>query len=132
MTYESFVKESMNAVNPDVLTSELEKRVALLLQLSLNCLIMFEIFSKRSTSLCSLRVELEMTRKVAFSNMTTSSASQMFPNATSCSWRMSTFGMSVVTIVDHALYSVSSQMDVRKHWIFTRPTFSQIPVTAPA
>ena len=47
------------------------------LQLSLNCLIMLEIFSKRWTSGWSLRVDCAMTRNVDRSNRTTSSASQM-------------------------------------------------------
>lgn len=38
--------------------------------LSLNCLMMLEIFSKRCTSECTLSVACEMTRNVAFSNST--------------------------------------------------------------
>ena len=44
------------------------------LQLSLNCLMMFEIFSYRCWSVCSFCVACEITRNVAFSNSTTSSA----------------------------------------------------------
>jgi hypothetical protein len=39
--------------------------------LSLNCLMMLEIFSKRCTSALAVCVAWEITRKVAFSNSTT-------------------------------------------------------------
>jgi hypothetical protein len=54
------------------------------MQLNLNILIMFEIFSKRCGSLNSKRdsrfVECDMSRNVAFSNSTTSSASHASVN----------------------------------------------------
>lgn len=61
------------------------------------------------------RVELcEITRKVARSKSTTSSAAQMLLKSLSWVSRSSTFGIREYTICDHALYRVSSQIDVAK------------------
>uniref|UniRef100_A0A6B0U2Z2 Putative secreted protein n=1 Tax=Ixodes ricinus TaxID=34613 RepID=A0A6B0U2Z2_IXORI len=76
---------------------------ASLLQLSLNCLMMLETFSKRCTSWCCLRWQWLMMRKVAFSKSRTSLASMMLVNC----WRLVsscwTLGTNVYTMEDHAL-----------------------------
>jgi hypothetical protein len=74
----------------------------LYLQLSLNCLIMLEIFSWRCGSACLRSVASAMTRKVARSNNTTSSASQMSQKLRRCVVSTAMLGISACTIDDHA------------------------------
>ena len=57
ITYVLGVRMSMKAVKFEFLTSMLWNEDWNLLQLSLNCLMMFEIFSKRWVSLCDFCVE---------------------------------------------------------------------------
>lgn len=81
---------------------------------SLNCLMMLDTFSKRCESEWCLSWQWEMTRKVARSNSSTSSASSIVANWWSEFSSDLTFGMSWYTMELHARYNVSSQIDVRK------------------
>ncbi len=75
---------------------------ALPMQASLSCLTMLLIFSKRCLSRCERRVREDTTRKVAFSNSTTSSASQASASPERARPRASTLGTSAYTIDDQA------------------------------
>lgn len=68
------------------------------LQLSLNCLMMFEIFSNLCTSPCVCKVLLAITRNDARSNSTASSPPQVLQNVSSsvCNWPM--FGIKLYTM----------------------------------
>lgn len=56
----------------------------------------------------------DISKKVAFSNKTTSSAPHNLLNCCNCDSSWSTFGIREYTIWDQALYKVSSQIDVAK------------------
>merc|ERR550537_1196360 len=83
---------------------------------NLNCFTMLDTFSKRCWSCIEPRVWLEMTRNVLSSKSTTSSASHSVQIHSSWLDSLSMFGIIEFTMVDQALYSVSSQIDVGKHW----------------
>jgi hypothetical protein len=68
----------------------------------------------------------EMTRKVALSNKTISSAPQMELNSSNCDSRTCTLGIRLYTICDQALYRVSSQIEVAKHFILKLQTNTDI------
>ena len=76
------VKTSMNAVKREFWTSIFSNCAWDFAQLSLNCLTMFEIFSKRCASAyccsCACVEVWQITRNVARSNSTTSSARQIY------------------------------------------------------
>jgi hypothetical protein len=75
---------------------------------------MLLIFSKRWGSRCaalSLDVLWEMTRNVARSKRTTSSASMILAKLSRCRWRADTFEMRDTTIDDHALWCVGVGVD---------------------
>lgn len=80
------------------------------MQLSLNCFIMFEIFSNLCTSSWFTASWWVITKKVLRSNKTASLAPIVEQNC----WRLSSsyliFGSRMLTICDQALYRVSSQM----------------------
>ena len=106
------------------------KWAASLEQLNLNCLMMLDIFSNLWTSLCWCLCAWEITKNVAFSNRRTcinksvqlhqsnwnlaSSASRISANSLRELSMSLTLGISMYTILDHALYRVSSQMLVLK------------------
>jgi len=58
----------------------------------------------------------EITRKVARSKSTTSSAAHIALKSVSCAFSNFTFGISECTISDQALYNVSSHIDVGKQF----------------
>jgi len=79
---------------------------------------MLLIFSKRWTSSWSVVLAWEITRNVALSNNTTSSASHTWQNLSNCFSNIETFGINEYTIDDQAKYNVSSQIEVLKHVTF--------------
>mmetsp|Transcript_2430 Transcript_2430/g.6488 ORF Transcript_2430/g.6488 Transcript_2430/m.6488 type:complete len:260 (-) Transcript_2430:142-921(-) len=115
ITHVYLVKASTTAVSPDWWISMLSSCVLLLLQHSLNCLMMLLIFSKRCTSACGRSAACAMTRKVARSKSTTSSASETSQKRRRRDSRVPRLGMREHTTEDHALYSDSFQIDVGKH-----------------
>lgn len=106
------------------------------LQPKLNCFIILLIFSNRWWSWCGMVAAVAITRKVVLSNKTTSSASQMRQKWSKCDSNTRMFGIKQCTIFDqaysktsistfaaileekHTAYRVSSQIDVRKAWMF--------------
>ena len=117
------------------------KRALAFLQESLNCFIMFDIFSNLCTSACITRCfssQCAITRNVVLSKITTSSAPQISLNCFRCSSRIAVLGTNEYTICDQARYSVSSQMLLGKHRtfkssyleLFTKISFSRARKTA--
>lgn len=92
------------------------------MQESLNCLMIFEIFSNLCWSSCCLASWWDMTKKVDLSNRTTSSACKVSQNVRRLPSRVLIFGSKKDTIWDQALYKVSSQIDVLKHSTSNRPS----------
>lgn len=64
------------------------------------------------TKLYLNEVVCDISKNVAFSNRTTSSAPQISQNSRNWDSNCSTFGIIEYTMLDHALYKVSSQIDV--------------------
>lgn len=91
------VKPSMSAEYRALRTCIVEKLEEVFEHESLNCLMMFDTFSKRWWSECSSRTACEITRKVARSKSTTSSAWHTRHSRSSCVASVSRFGMSVCT-----------------------------------
>eukprot|EP01139_Manchomonas_bermudensis_P000125 Amastigsp_a121_538.p4 type:complete len:113 gc:universal Amastigsp_a121_538:892-554(-) len=88
------VNLSTKAANSELRTSIASKLAPFLRHESLNCLTILETFSKRWSSRCAVRVACEMTRNVARSKSTTSSASQMWQKFSRCASRTETLGTS--------------------------------------
>ena len=84
------------------------------------------IFSNRWISRCVACVACEITKNVARSNKTTSSALHIEQNSFNWDSKSSMFGIKEYTIDDHARYNVSSQMDVAKQDVFKFPVRDKI------
>lgn len=95
MMYVLLVNVLMNAANWLFRTSIDWNLAPNFEQDNLNCFIIFDTFSKRCKSRCCFRWQCDITRNVARSNSSTSSASMMFAKYDNECSSASTFGISI-------------------------------------